>query len=171
MPMSLLSIRVAVLALFVSGAAAAAQDAPPPHLLPPVVLQDQFDVSTTVNALRAPVIVLVAGRAGSEAMKRWMLVLRNSAPAAGVRVLPIADLKGAPFFIKGRIKASMPKDTSARILLDWDGKLARPVRANRGDLVVVVYSSDGKLKGWESVLTTREDSAHAQRWLKLATEP
>ena len=143
----------------------------PPQSLPAVVLQDQFDVHTNVNVPHSPAILLVAGRAGSAAMKRWMFVMREAAPTHDVRVLPIADLKGAPFFIKGRIKGSMPKDTTFRILLDWDGKLARIVRADRGDLVAAVYGSDGKLRKWEALSTQGEDASVAQALVRSAQAP
>ncbi len=152
------------------GTSAVAQGGPPPSL-PTVVLQDQFDVQTDVSVPHSPAILLVAGRAGSAAMKRWMLVMREAAPAHEVRVIPIADLKGAPFFIKGRIKASMPKDTTVRILLDWDGRLARVVRGDRGDLVAAVYGGDGKLRKWEALSTKGEDAGVAQALVRSAQTP
>lgn len=161
---------ISALCALMFGSVALSQGGPPPSL-PAVVLQDQFDVHTTVNVPQSPAILLVAGRAGSEAMKRWLLVMREVAPSRDVRVLPIADLKGAPFFIKGRIKGSMPKDTTVRVLLDWDGKLARVVRADRGDLVAAVYGSDGKLRKWEVLSTKGEDAAVAQDLVRSAQAP
>jgi hypothetical protein len=45
----------------------------------------------------------------------------------------------------------MPKDTSARVLLDWDGALGRPVRGADRPLVAAAYGRDGRLRRWEAL--------------------
>lgn len=144
----------------------------PPATLSPVTLKDQFDVQTRVEAQPGrPVIVLVADRQGKDAAARWEKRLREVALAVNVRVVSVADLKGAPRILRGVIRRAMPSDTATRVLLDWDGAIAPAVRGAESHLVAAAYGDDGRLQRWESLPLDRESAAVTQRLVSAVRAP
>lgn len=114
--------------------------------LPLNALMDQFGRSIDMAALRGrAVILLVADKDGSDGLRSWLMALRAAAPSTVV-VLAAADLEGAPRFLRGIIKSGFPKDTSAGVLLDWTGTVARRVRGERDHLVGLVFAADGGVR-------------------------
>jgi hypothetical protein len=114
--------------------------------LPLGALNDQFGRSLDVAALRGrAVILLVADKDGSDGQRLWLSALRTSVPSM-IAVVAAADLVGAPRLLRGVIRSGFPKDTTARILMDWDGKVARRIRGERDHLVGVVFGADGALR-------------------------
>lgn len=143
-------------------------DAPPPRL-PGFSLKDQFDrphASTSLGG--APVIVVVTSRAGSKAIAGWMRQLHVAAQGSTVQVLPVGDMKGAPRFVRGFIRSTLPKDARQWLALDWDGQLAAPVRGERGELVAAAYDADGELRAWESLPLSGVDAHVASRLVQRA---
>lgn len=124
----------------------------PPAQLPAATLRDQFGTATTLaSPPGVPVVVLASDRTGSDAAGRWQRVFRDASAGSVVRVLSVADLQGAPRLVRGLIRGQMPKDTTARVLLDWDGALGRPVRGADRPLVAAAYGRDGRLRRWEAL--------------------
>lgn len=114
--------------------------------LPLTAVVDQFGRRIDVTALRGrPVVLLVADKDGSDGQRLWLTALRAGAPS-NVAVVAAADLVGAPRLLRGLIKSGFPKDTSTRILMDWDGAVARRVRGERDHLVGVVFAADGAFR-------------------------
>ncbi|AMW04442.1 hypothetical protein GEMMAAP_05485 [Gemmatimonas phototrophica] len=138
----------------------------PPGVLPAVTLRDQFDGRTVLSSPPGrPVVLLASTRAGKDAAARWQRCLQDVGATAGVRVVSVADLAGVPRLLRGIIRGVMPSDTAARVLLDWEGTLARRVRGDAAPLVAAAYGTDGRLTGWEALSLEREDPAVAQRLL------
>jgi hypothetical protein len=132
--------------------AAAPAGREPPALLPATTLRDQFGSATTLaSPPNVPVVVLASDRKGSDAAGRWQRVFRDASAGGAVRVLSVADLWGAPRLVRGLIRGQMPRDTAARVLLDWDGALGRPVRGADRPLVAAAYGRDGRLRRWEAL--------------------
>ena len=130
--------------LFLALAAAAPLAAQAPATLPAFQVEDQFKRKHTEQEWAgAPGVFLVTNREGRTSLMRWYQAFLGSAPA-GTRVAMAADTKGAPFFVKGAIRGSMPKDTLLPILIDYSGKLARPLRGT-DTLAAVYYGADGRL--------------------------
>ncbi|MBX9929664.1 MAG: hypothetical protein K2X99_12235 [Gemmatimonadaceae bacterium] len=115
---------------------------PAPATLPTFAIADQFGARVSRSDVRGPVIILVADRAGFDGMLAWAPRLRSALPA-GTRVIAVADMKGAPRLIRGMIRSRMPKDSTNRFLLDWDGALGRPIRGENRSLVAAIYAADG----------------------------
>jgi hypothetical protein len=126
--------------------------AQPPAQLPTATLRDQFGGATAITSPPGtPVVVLASNREGAEAAGRWERQVRAASAGSVVRVLSVADLRGAPRLLRGVIRGQMPKDTATRILLDWDGALGRPVRGADRPLVAAAYGRDGQLRRWEAL--------------------
>jgi hypothetical protein len=130
-------------------------------------VRDQFDQPLTREAIAGrPVLFLVAGRAGADAARRWSATLREPARARGVRLVSVADLKGAPRLLRGIIRRDFPTDTAEAILMDFDGALGRPLRGERAALVAVSYGADGRLTRAVALPTQgAPDAALAERLL------
>lgn len=106
-------------------------------------LSDQFERGFDIAQLRGrSVVVLVADKEGADGQRLWLSSLRASLPTSAT-VIATADLVGAPRLLRGVIRKGFPKDTSARILMDWDGRVARRLRGERDHLVAVVFGPDG----------------------------
>jgi hypothetical protein len=144
----------------------------PPAVLPAVTLRDQFDVLTVLPPQPGrPVVVLASARAGKDAAARWQRRLQDVGATAGVQVVSVADLAGVPRLLRGMIRRVLPSDTAARVLLDWEGALARRVRGERAPLVAAAYGADRGLKGWEALSLEREDAAVTRRLMAALREP
>jgi hypothetical protein len=126
--------------------------AQPPAQLPAATLRDQFGAAAAITSPPGtPVVVLASNREGGEAAGRWERQVRAASAGSAVRVLSVADLRGAPRLLRGVIRGQMPKDTATRILLDWDGAVGRPVRGADRPLVAAAYGRDGQLRRWEAL--------------------
>ncbi len=160
------AVGAAGLLAALGSATAAAQ---PPAQLPAATLRDQFGGGVTLaSPPGAPVVVLASNREGGEAAGRWERQFRTASAGSGVRVLSVADLRGAPRLVRRLIRGQMPKDTAARVLLDWDGALGRPVRGADRPLVAAAYGRDGRLRRWEALPLTGETAALAQTLVQAA---
>jgi hypothetical protein len=178
---AVVAVAAAVLLGFGAGVAASAGAGPlraqpaappagrePPAQIPAATLRDQFGSATTLaSPPGVPVVVLASDRKGSDAAGRWQRVFQDASTGGAVRVLSVADLQGAPRLVRRLIRGQMPKDTTARVLLDWDGALGRPVRGADRPLVAAAYGRDGRLRRWEA-LPLGDQSAGAAEALAQA---
>ena len=138
--------------LLAAALAAAPLAAQTPATLPAFQVEDQFKRKHTEQEWAgSPVVVIVTNREGRTSLLRWYDAFLKAAPA-GTRVAMAADTKGAPFFVKGAIRGSMPKDTLFPILIDYSGKLARPLRGT-DTLAAIHYGADGQLLGRRTLPT------------------
>ncbi|MDX2184300.1 MAG: hypothetical protein SFW08_09970 [Gemmatimonadaceae bacterium] len=157
------------LMLILAFAASPVLPAQAPTALPTATLEDQFGRATDLTALRGtPVVVFAADRDGFDALAKWVARVRTLAPAT-VQVLSLADLRSAPRLLRGVIRGGMPRDTTRRVLLDWGGALARPVRGEKQPLVAAVYDARGMLVTTTPLGLTGPDDATVSALLK-ATE-
>lgn len=164
--------RVAAIALVALAPARAHAQPAAPASLPAFRVRDQFDRTLDRQALAgAPVLVVVAGRAGADAAERWEALLRAPARARGVRVVSVADLKGAPRLLRGVIRGSFPKDTARAVLMDFDGQLGRPLRGERPPLVAVAYGADGRLRRTTELPLDAPDAALGEQLIAAALRP
>jgi hypothetical protein len=98
----------------------------------------------------------------------WTEALRRPARTRGVRVVSVADLKGAPRLLRGVIRGGFPKDTVRSILMDFSGQLGRALRGKRSSLVAVVYGADGRLRRAVELPTGGTDATLAELLLTSA---
>ncbi len=126
------SIRLTPLAaiLLAAACALAATAEEAVRELVPFRIKDQHDhLHTDARYRGAPLLVLWGDREGAKVMNSWGPALADSlAPALKgyrLRLLEVAHGKGAPFFIKGKIKGSFRTEGRGPVLMDWDGLFAR----------------------------------------------
>lgn len=114
-------------------------------------IKDQFDKLHTSGYYRNAVTVLVSGdRKGNEFMAGWLPVLEDSlaAPIKSYRVklIPHAQLKGAPFFVKGAIRESFLSEGKGWILMDWSGDFQKSYDFEKDHCSILVFDIAGLLK-------------------------
>jgi hypothetical protein len=89
---------------------------------PEFTLQDQYDKTVTLRGLEGRVVVLLASdKEGSAQNPAWQKAVLDRYKD-GIMVLGLADLRNAPFFLKGKIKNDFKKQEGC-ILLDWKGEV------------------------------------------------
>lgn len=124
---TLLLVAIAVPAAAISLAA----QAPVGASAPDFTLRDQYDSALTLGSLRGRVVLVVAGdRHGNQYIGAYTQAVRERFGRDRVRLVPIANLRGVPFFMKGyvrgRFRGTNPDSTpKSSVLLDWGGVLAR----------------------------------------------
>jgi hypothetical protein len=127
--------------------------AAPPGLIP-FRIKDQHDrLHTDARYRHAPLLVVWGDRKGSEYMAAWTTALADSLarPLARyrIRLLEVAHGKGAPFFVKGKIKGSFRDDGRGPVLMDWDGAFARAYACREDSCNVLLFDGEsGFARGW-----------------------
>ncbi len=118
--------------------------------LPEFEIRDQFERLHTDRDLAGRVVVVVAsGRKGREANSAWGAALRSELAGliADQRlvVLPVADVRGVPGFLKGRVRGGFSEAPERWVLLDWDGVFGEAFQLDGDVTSVLVFASDGAL--------------------------
>ena len=131
---------------------AVAQAAEPPGT--PLVefrIKDQFDTLHTSGAYRGAVVVVVAGdRQGSRYIEQWAPALRDSVADLiarhRVKFLPVAHLKGVPFFVKRTIKGKFPQERDKWTLMDYEGLFKLTYVMPDDHCSLLVFDRAGRLR-------------------------
>ena len=113
-------------------------------------IKDQHDREHTDAELRDRVAVLMwIDRQAGQWRDAWHAALKTAlqpqldAGTADVRI--VAHVKGAPFFIKGRIKGAFRDDVSDWVLMDWKGRFEQAYGPTADHVNVMVFAADGAL--------------------------
>lgn len=130
-------------------AAAAATAAQPPSLIE-YEIEDQFERQHRDEELRGRVaVVIAAGRKGREFTSPWGDAVRSRlagpVESGSVAVLPVADLRGVPGFMKGRVRGRFPEEPERWILMDWGGRFAEAYDLDEESVSLLLFGADGAL--------------------------
>jgi hypothetical protein len=112
-------------------------------------MKDQFDREYRDADFRGEIVCLIGSdKDGSRFNRLWSQAIADSiAPGdqeAPYKVLPVAHLKGVPFFLKGFIKGKFPKDEKTWILMDWKGRFTEAYSFAPGESNILVFDREGK---------------------------
>ncbi len=119
--------------------------------LPTFDLADQFGMRYTETAWAGEAVILVGGdRAGRQESREWAIALRDwladrPTMSVPVSVVRLADLRGVPGFLKGRVTKEIRKTIGSPLLLDWQGTLADHFGLQAGVANVLVLDTTGSL--------------------------
>lgn len=113
-------------------------------------MKDQFDSLYSHEALANCVVILIGSdKDGSPFNSLWGKALHDSLQTHSafeqIRFLPVADLRGVPFFMKGFVKGHFPKEKERRVLLDWGGKFAKSYRFTSKMSNIIIFDRNGEL--------------------------
>ena len=95
-----------------------------------------------------PVIVTLADREGYKRMPEWISVIK-AGMAGRAEVIGVADLQKVPGLLRGMVRKRFVKDLESPVLMDWEGQLARGLKAEQGAPNVYLFDQDGTLQ-WHS---------------------
>ena len=115
-------------------------------------IQDQFKQTHRTADLAGEVVVLVGSdRGGSAFNAAWGKALYDALDGHSrrddVRFLPVADVRGVPFFMKAYVRGKFPEDPARWTLLDWEGVLAEAYAFHPDRCNIVVFDHEGTLVG------------------------
>ncbi|MCP4800864.1 MAG: hypothetical protein GY893_13045 [bacterium] len=107
-------------------------------------IQDQFkQVHVTSDYAGEVVIVIGSDKAGCDYDKLWAAELGEKLGHTA-SILPVAHMKGVPFFLKGFIRGKFPKQPENWILMDWGGKFNKAYSFEPGLANILVFDGQGE---------------------------
>ncbi len=113
-------------------------------------IKDQFQQIHTSREFSGAISIFVwVDRSSRDLSAAWVVALANAladrAPQKTWQVRMVAHTKGAPFFVKGRIRNSFSSDPARWALLDWHGVFQKTYQPPRNQVTVLAFRSDGQL--------------------------
>ena len=116
----------------------------------PFTIKDQHGAHHTERRFADSALLAVwADRRGSDFMMKWCSLLTDSLRTeiadAELRRIDLAHTKGAPFFVKGRIRDRFRRDFPDPVLLDWKGIFAKTYACAADSCTILLFDDQGKL--------------------------
>lgn len=113
-------------------------------------LQDQFGRTHTPKELQGRVVLLVTGDGGAEKsstswVRATLTALGRSVDTSRVTIVRVADLRQVPTVPRPFAKAQLPSLSSAPVLLDFSGVIARRYGYLPGGSNQLVIGADGRV--------------------------
>lgn len=114
------------------------------------VIEDQFNrihhQSDDTGKIR---VVIGSDKNGSPFNEVWGLAIHDSLkhePAySEIKFLPLADLRGVPFFLKGYVKGRFSDEMDKWVLMDWDGLFSEAYGFESDAANILIFNGDGQL--------------------------
>jgi hypothetical protein len=86
---------------------------------------------------------------GSKFSESWSKAiydaLKEEAGIENLAALPLANLKGVPFFLRGTIKKKFPQEQDTWVLMDWKGQFAKAYDFEPRSTNILIFAPDGTL--------------------------
>ena len=144
-----LTLAVILVAILLLPSYAGAEDSVATELIS-FKIKDQFDNLHTDGRYRSSVVLLTwSDRKGSDYSGAWTSALRDSLASDlrsyRLRHIPVAHLKGVPFFIKGKIKGYFSKEPEDWVLMDWGGEFNKAYACSEDNCNVLVFDRNSQL--------------------------
>lgn len=116
----------------------------------PFTLKDQFErVYTREDFLGKILLVVGSDKEGSSFNRLWGKAIHDSLKKYqlnwDVQFLPVADVQGVPFFLKGYVKGKFPREKKSWILMDWQGLFTRAYEFTPGATNILLIRGDGRV--------------------------
>ena len=106
-------------------------------------LKDQNDRNTEVNfPSDRPVVLIFGDRKGAGQIEGWSNPLYKKHDGK-VYIFGVASLDGVPSYARGLVRRLIKRQTSYPVLLDWGGKVAKPLGYRENAAMVVVVAKNG----------------------------
>jgi hypothetical protein len=131
------------------GGALSAQNEPaapePPPRLEAFTLSDQFERAHSIAFPRErPLLLTVADRKGATQVHGWVAPMRERF-GARLDQTGVADVSKVPGFLRSRVRAGFREEYTHPVLLDWQGRVCRAVKAERGQATVLLVTRTGEI--------------------------
>ncbi len=118
----------------------------PPARLEGFTLSDQFEREHTVGLPRErPLLLTVSDRRAAPQVAGWVNPL-NTRFGGQLDYVGVADVRGVPGWLRGRVRRGFRETYAHPVLLDWEGQVCRAVEVERGRVAVWLVAPDGAVK-------------------------
>jgi hypothetical protein len=113
-------------------------------------LEDQFDRTYTEKDFENKIVIAICSdKDGSKYNGAWGEAIHDSLKDdegfGQIKFLPVADVRGVPFFMKGFVKGKFPKKEEHWVLLDWKGQFAREYDLKEEVSNIIIFNDQGIL--------------------------
>ena len=113
-------------------------------------IKDQFDRIHRYTAYIDNILIVIGSdNEGSQFNQRWSSVIHNSLKNdpgyERIAFLPVANVRGVPFLLKGFVKSKFPKEEDKWVLMDWEGDFAESYNFEEKSTNILVFDPNGKL--------------------------
>lgn len=134
-------------------------------------LEDQFGNNySEVNFQDKIVIIVGSDKNGSKYNEQWSFALYDSLKSMNrendVSFLPVADLRGVPFFLRKMIKNKFPEEKNKWILLDWKGVFAESYQFQSESSNILLLDKSHRMI-YQTAVKELEGDELARLWSKL----
>ena len=126
-------------------------------------IEDQFEVEHGSDDYAGKVTLLIGSdKDGAEFNRLWGAALDDSLDGEPgweeTMSLPVANMKGVPFFLKGFIRGKFPQDPEIWVLLDWKGEFAEAYGFTPKASNILIFDADGALvyRAWGKEIDERK---------------
>lgn len=113
-------------------------------------IKDQFhNVHRDSDYKDCILVVIGSDKNGSKFNSGWGEAIANPFKDAlrtkKVVFLPVADVQGVPFFLKGMVRGKFPEDPDKWALTDWKGRFAKAYKFEPKAANILVFDQRGEL--------------------------
>ena len=113
-------------------------------------IKDQFNREFTEKSWGDSILVLIGSdRDGSVYNEGWGAAINDSLASypggETIHFVPHADIRGAPFFVKGFIRGKFPKEREKWVMMDWKGVFSKAYQFVKGESNILVFDRQRKL--------------------------
>jgi hypothetical protein len=128
-------------------------------------MQDQFRQIHRDDDHAGRILVIIGSdQDGSRFNSGWGGAIDGSLEGQGdldLDYLPVADLRGVPFFVKGFVRKKFPREKLEWVLMDWHGHFARSYQWLPGRSNILIFARDGALVQQSSGTMVEDDGLRA----------
>lgn len=170
------SILIAIIGLFPGLDAGALEAVGLPTNAPArIELRDQFDLPQELTFPTTNVTLLtIADKKGSAQVEAWIEALK---PRFSNRIVirGIADVRGAPVIMHGRIRKAFQESRKHPVMIDWTGNVCALFGYKKGEANILLMDRSGRIEarytGVATASTVAKASAVLDKMLSAVPEP
>ncbi len=126
-------------------------------------MKDQFGKEYSDAEYAGKITILIASdKDGSQYNRLWAKAiwepLREKPGYDQLISLPVAHLKGVPFFLKGFIRGKFPKDPENWVLMDWKGSFGKAYGFTPEACNIMIFDPSGEMiyRAWGKEIDERK---------------
>ena len=112
-----------------------------------IELHDQYDAPQILSFPTTNITVLtIADRKGSEQVDGWIAVLKPRY-AGRIELRGLADVRGVPWFLRGKIGKRFQEARQYPVMMDWSGKVCAQLGYQQGLANILILDHRGNVLG------------------------
>lgn len=126
----------------------------PTHAPASIGLRDQFDSPQRLTFPATNLVVLtIADKTGAEQIDAWIAAIKPRF-ASRVEIRGLADVRGAPSFLRGKVRKKFQQTRQYPVMMDWSGDVCAKFNFQPGVANLLLIARDGTIVGrWTGTAT------------------